>query len=149
MVWPVLVIIGVIVIIGLLFVAYEMYSQGLIFPQVDDAHLASIEASYFYENDRLVVALILTNKDAEYTKANGHLELSVRDEFYTKYYSGEYDFTRDDFFSWKTDSGEKITGYRIDINKFFAGGSYDVYGTVSLKSGATWDKLHDSFYSLN
>jgi len=115
--------------------------------QIDDARLAHIEASYYEDNDRLIVALILTNKDAEYAKADGHLKLTVRDELYTKYYSNEYDVTRDDFFSWKTNFGEKITGYRVDEHKFFASGDYDVYVDFTKKDGRVWKELHTSFRS--
>ena len=134
-------------VIFLAFVAYNMFSQGILLPQVDDAHLASLEASYFEDSDRLVVALILTNKDAEYTKANGHLELKVL-KGAVRVYSNEYDFTKDDFFSWKTNFGEKITGYRIDINEKFFSGEHDVYVDMVLKSGSSWEGLHASFYSL-
>jgi len=114
----------------------------------DDAHLANLEAYYDEVNDRLIVALILTNKNADYTKANGHLEIRVLNDNGFPVYNNEYDFTKDDFFSWKTNSGEKITGYRIDINKYFTSGSHDVYVDFTTKSG-TWKDLYASFYSLN
>lgn len=94
--------------------------------------------------------LLLTDKEGEYIKADGRIGLTMYNDLgIIKAYSTEYDFTKDDFSSWKNNAGGKDTGYRIDIPRAFSGGSYDVYGTVSLKSGATWDKLHDSFYSLN
>ena len=117
--------------------------------QADDARLAHIEASYSYENDRLAVALIFTNKDAEYTKADGHLKIRVVNDDGFQVYSNEYDVTRDDFLSWKTISGEKITGYRMDINKYFSSYGHDVYVTFTKKDGSTWNDLHDSFWSLN
>ena len=117
--------------------------------ETDDVHLASIEAFYHESSDRLVVALILTNKDAEYTKANGNLKLRVTHENEVRVYSNEYDFTKDDFFSWKTNSGEKITGYRIDIDKHFLTGSHDVYADFTTKSDKTWNHLHASFYSID
>jgi len=107
---------GVIVIIALLYVGYELYSQGIIIPQVDDAYLASLEASYFEDSDRLVVALILTNKDAEYTKANGHLELKVL-KGVVRVYSNEYDFTKDDFFHGKPILEKKLQDIELILMK--------------------------------
>ena len=117
--------------------------------ETDDARLASIQASYFEDNDRLVVALILTDKNAEYTKANGLLELRVLNDNGYPVIFEEYDVTRDDFFSWKDGSGEKVTGYRIEETKVFAFGSHDVYVDFTLDDGRKWSDIHASFFALN
>ena len=59
-----------------------------------------------------------------------------------------YDVTRDDFFSWKDNSGEKITGYRIQETKYFESYSHDVYVDFTSEDGANWKDLHASFFSL-
>jgi len=117
--------------------------------QTDDAYLASIDANYNHKTDKLSVTLILTNKDGDYTKANGNLQLRVHDDAGRKRLSTEYDVTRDDFFSWKTNSGEKITGYRIQETKVFASYNHDVYVDFTLNDGTNWKDLHASFFSLN
>ena len=116
---------------------------------IDEPYLASIETSYDSKIDRLSVTLILTNKDGDYTKADGHLELRVHDDAGRKRLSTEYDVTRDDFFSWKDNSGEKITGYRIQETKYFESYGYDVYVDFTLKDGTNWTDLHATFFSLN
>ena len=116
---------------------------------IDEPYLASIETNYNYKTDKLSVTLILTNKDGDYTKADGHLELRVHDDAGRKRLSTEYDVTRDDFFSWKTNSGEKITGYRIQETKVFGSYVHDVYVDFTLKDGTNWKDLHDTFWSLN
>ena len=121
----------------------------IILPETEP-YLAQIQTTYSHENDRLVVVLLLTDKEGEHTKADGRIGLTMYSDLgIVRGYSAEYDFTKDDFSSWKNNAGGKDTGYRIDILRVFSGGSFDVYGTVSLQSGAVWDNLHDSFYSLN
>jgi len=142
-------------VIGLPLVDNSMSEQpnpnpiAVVLPDIDDAHLAHIKANYFEDNNRLIVALILTNKDAGYTKADGHLEIRVYNDDRERVYSNEYDVTKDDFFSWKTNFGEKVTGYRIDETKYFASGSHDVYVDFTKKGGSTWQELHTDFYSIN
>jgi len=116
----------------------------------NEPKLGYITASYFDDSDRLAVALVLTDKNAEYTTTDGHLELIVKNQHGGIVHSSEYDFTKDDFYSWKNAlTGEKITGYRIDINKYLSSGSHDVYVTMETSDGTTWKDLHDSVYSLN
>ena len=117
--------------------------------QTTDAYLASIEAYYDADTDKLTVALILTNKNAEYTKADGHLEIRVYNDNRLKVYSNEYDVTRDDFFSWKDNSGEKITGYRVQETKTFGSYNHNVYVDFTLKDGTNWTDIHTTFWSLN
>ncbi len=76
-------------------------------------------------------------------------EIRVLNDNGVQVYSNEYDVTRDDFLSWKTNSGEKVTGYRMDITKYFASYNHDVYVDFTKKDGSTWNDLHDSFWSLN
>ena len=116
----------------------------------NEPKLGHITASYFDDSDRLAVALILTDKNAEYTTTDGHLELIVRNQHGGIVHSSEYDFTKDDFYSWKNAlTGEKVTGYRVDINKYLSSGSHDVYVTMVTSDGSTWTDMHDSVYSLN
>ena len=60
-----------------------------------------------------------------------------------------YDVTRDDFYSWKDNSGEKITGYRVQETKYFESYGHDVYVDFTLEDGTNWTDLHASFFSLN
>jgi len=142
--WDIVIIVGLVVIA---FIVYNLYTQGILLGEIDDAHLARIEAYYDADTDRLIVALILTNKDGDYTKANGHLELTVKNDR-IQVYSTEHTFMKDAFFTWNTNFGGKVTGYRIDINKNFYSGSYDVYVDLETGSGGYWQDLHASFYSL-
>jgi len=131
----------------ILFIGLNMFDQGILLGEVDDVRLASLQSNYYYEDDRLVVNVILTNKDGEHTKANGHVELSVLKDG-ELVYSNEYDFTKDDFLSWQTIFGGEFTGYRIDIKEYFSSGEHDVYVDMVLKSDRYWEDLHDTFYSL-
>jgi len=131
----------------ILFIGLNMFDQGILLGEVDDVRLASLQSNYYYEDDRLVVNVILTNKDGEHTKANGHVELSVLKDG-RPVYSNEYDFTKDDFLSWQTIFGGEFTGYRIDIKEYFSSGEHDVYVDMVLKSDRYWEDLHDTFYSL-
>jgi len=116
----------------------------------NEPKLGYVTANYIDDSNRLTVAVVLTDKNAEYTTADGHLELIVGNQHGGIVHSSEYDFKKDDFYSWKnTFTGEKITGYRVDINKNFLSGSHDVYVTMTLPDGNTWENMHDSFYSLN
>jgi len=160
---PVIIIAIAVVVVGLvvLFIAFPMEYDADKTPvgfldevkekeiSDSDAYLASIEASYREADDRLLVNLILENKNAEYTKADGNLVIRVLDDSDFPVVYEEYDVTRDDFFSWKDGSGEKVTGYRIDVTRFLASGSYDVYVDFTTKSGTNWTDLHAGFYSFN
>jgi len=116
----------------------------------NEPKLVRMESYYDDDNDRLTITLSLTDKNAEYTTTDGHLELIVKNQHGGIVHSSEYDFTKDDFYSWKNAlTGEKITGYRIDINKYLSSGSHDVYVTMETSDGTTWKDLHDSIYSLN
>ena len=64
----------------------------------DEPRLASIQTSYFEENNRLVLELILTDKNAEYTKADGVLIITIKKDG-RQVYSDEYEFKKDDFLS--------------------------------------------------
>ncbi len=39
----------------------------------------------------------------------------------------------------------ELLGYRMDINRFFVAGDYDVYVDLETKSGDVWDGLHVVF----
>jgi hypothetical protein len=113
----------------------------------DDARLANLIATYFAEQDRLGVAVILHNADGEFTKANGHLELSIQKNGRVVY-SNKYDFTKNDFLTWDNLFLGKQKGVLIDINERFSSGDYDVYANLKTNSGKYWEGLHASFYSL-
>jgi len=114
----------------------------------DEPRLASIQTSYFEENNRLVLELILTDKNAEYTKADGVLIITIKKDG-RQVYSDEYEFKKDDFLSWKNSSGVKVTGYRADIIQYFSGGSHDVFVSLATTSGITFIDVHDSFWALS
>jgi len=114
----------------------------------DDARLARVQANYFDENNRLDVRIILTDSNADYTKASGNAFIYVQKDGFTVYTSEVYSFDRSDFVSWRDNSGNKITGYIIDIREYFGPGPYDVFVTLDTKGGSYWEDLHDSFYSL-
>jgi len=113
----------------------------------DDARLADLRATYFDDEDRLAVAVVLTNADGEFTKANGHLELTIKRGASTVY-SNEYDFTKNDFLTWEGLFSGKTTGLLIDVRERFQRGDYDVYTNMETKSGRYWEGLHATFYSL-
>ena len=113
----------------------------------DDARLAEILAIYYDDQDRLFVALLLHNADGEFTKANGHIELTIKSGASTVY-SNEYDFTKNDFITWDNLFLGKQRGVPISINERFPSGDYDVYVNMETKSGNYWEGLHTSFYSL-
>lgn len=108
--------------------------------------LAYLEATYQYANDELRIVLLLTDSDAEYTRAGGTLEITVQKDG-SRDFSTQRDITKDSFVTWKEASGEKVTGALIDINQFFAGGSHDVFVNFDSDAGY-WEDLHTTFYSL-
>ena len=111
----------------------------------EDARMGAIQA--FNANDGLLVILILTDSNGDHTKADGHLELVVRDGNVV-FYRADYTFTKDDFSTWPNNFGEKTTAYRMEINKFFPSGFYDVYANLETKKKQL-KGLHDTFFSLN
>ena len=114
----------------------------------NEPKLAYLESYYDDNTDRLTITLSLTDKNAEYTTADGGLAISVQKDG-RQVYSTTQEFVKDDFYSWKNNFGEKITGYRVSINQFFSSGSHDVFVTLVTSDGATFENMHDSFYSLN
>ena len=142
--------IGFVVAVGVFFVMNQGTPALENIPDLvyNDPKLASIQTAYFDESNRLVVALILTDKNAEYTTADGALTISVQKDG-RQVYSEEYEFKKGDFLSWRNNlTGEKTTGYRVDIKQYFPSGSHDVFVNMVTTSGTTWEDLHDSFYSL-
>jgi len=115
---------------------------------VDDARLARVQADYFEENNRLDIRIILTDSNADYTKASGDAFVYVEKDGFTVYTSELFSFDRSDFVSWRDNSGNKITGYIIDIREYFGPGPYDVFVQMETKGGSYWEDLHVSFYSL-
>ncbi len=89
-----------------------------------------------------------SNKDGDYTKANGNLQLYVQKDG-RMVHSATFDVTKDDFASWKNNNGEKITGYSFSLKKYFSSGPHDVL--VDFVSGPekSWIDLHDTFWSIN
>ncbi len=114
--------------------------------EYDDARLASVEAWYEYERNRLTVAIYLTDSNGDYTKANGDAEITIEKDLLTVY-SDKYNFVKDDFVTWKDNFGNKKTAYVIDIRQFFSSGSHDVFVDLNTKE-LQWEDLHASFYSL-
>jgi len=116
---------------------------------VNEPRLASLQSWYDDDTGMLQVALILTDKNAEYTTGDGNLVLSVEKDG-RLVYSQEFDFKKDDFLAWKNSlTGEKVTGHRISINQYFSGGSHDVYINMETSSGLIWKDLHTSFWALS
>jgi len=140
--------IGVVVILVLI-VGYSLYQEGAILGVVDDARFGELFTQYDDDRDRLTVVLYLTNKDGDYTKANGVLKIKV-DTGNTLGYFRTFEFTKDDFSTFKTIWGEDRTGFRVSVNKYFTPGDHNVYGDVVLESGSSWvgdNNLRASFYS--
>ena len=137
--------IGVVV---LALIVFSMFSEGFLLGEIDDARMARIQADYSHETDRLTVALILTNQNGDYTKANGHLEIRVYNDRDVKVHSQEFDFTKNDFVSWQNNVGGKTTGYLFSINKYFESYGHDVFVDLETKSGNTWKDIHARFFSL-
>ena len=115
----------------------------------DEARLAQLVATYNDDLDRLVIAIILTDADGEFTKADGIITLFILNDRGTEVYSGQHNFTKDDFLTWNNPYLGKQKGAWITIDQGFYSGNHDVYAVMALKSGALWDKLHASFYSLD
>jgi len=133
--------IGVIVV---LIGGFSLYQQGAILGVVDDARFGELYTQYDDDRDRLQVVLYLTNKDGDYTKANGVLKIKV-DTGNTL----SFDFTKDDFSTFNTLFGGERTGYIVSINKYFSSGDHKVYADVVLESGSSWvgdNNLQHSFY---
>lgn len=135
--------ITVAVIVGIILIGIATYNV-LVY---DDARLADLRATYFDEDNRLAVAVVLTNADGQFTKANGHLELAIKKGTSTVY-SNEYDFTKNDFLTWNNLFGGQTMGFWIDIRERFPRGDYDVYANMETNSGRYWEGLHTTFYSL-
>jgi len=117
--------------------------------QTEDARLAQVEAWYEHKTDRLTVAIYLTDSNGDYTKAKGNAEISIyQGENMPRAYADTHNFVKDDFVTWRDDSGNKVTGYVIDIRHFFPYGDYDLFVDLDTQS-RHWADLHDSFFSLN
>ena len=134
--------IGVGVSVGVIFLIIVAF----LYDALDDARLAKLQATYFDDQDRLAVAVILTNADGEFTKANGHLELTILKDGLVVY-SNEYDFTKNDFLTWDNLFTGKTRGVLFSINERFPNGDHDVTANLKTNSGY-WEGLHASFYSL-
>jgi len=132
--------IGVIIVIFLIIVVF--YGT-----EYEDARLARVHAIYDDDTNRLVVTIILTDSNGEYTKASGNAEITVQKDGRTVY-SNKYNFVKNDFVTWKNNLGGKTTGYMIDIRQFFPTGSHDVFVDLNTKT-SHWEDLHDGFFSLN
>ena len=131
-------------IVGVSFLAIVGYANQ---EKYDDARLAEIIATYFEDQDKLAVAVILHNADGEFTKANGHLELAIYTERGKLVYSNGYDFVKYDFVTWDNLFLGKQRGVPIIINERFLRGDYDVYVNLETNSGSYWEGLHASFCS--
>jgi len=114
----------------------------------NEPKLAYMESYYVDDTDRLTITISLTDKNAEYTTADGNLDIKVKKDE-RQVYTTTKEFVKDDFISWKNNFGEKVTGTRISINQYFPSGSHDVFIDMTLSDGLTWYDMHDSFYSLN
>ena len=143
--------IGIGVVIGIVLAVLFGIGQGTtvlenipIFEK-DDARLAQLTATYFDDQDRLTIALILTNSDGEFTKANGNIMISIVRNV-AVVYSNEYDFTKDDFLTWDNLFLGKQRGVWFTIYERFPSGNYDVVATLETKSGGIW-KLQTDFRS--
>ena len=111
-----------------------------------DPQLAYLQATYQYANDELKLVLLLTDSNAEYTRADGTLEITVQKDG-SKVYSTQREITKDSFVTWKDASGEKVTGALVDINQYFRSGSHDVFVNFNSDAGY-WEDIHTTFYSL-
>jgi hypothetical protein len=128
------------IIVAIIIIGFVAYNDSV----HDDARLADLRATYFDDTDRLVVAVVLTNSDGEFTKANGHVKLTINRGTITVY-SNEYDFTKNDFLTWDNLFLGKQRGVVFTIDKRFSSGDYDVYANLQTKSHY-WEGLHARFY---
>jgi len=115
----------------------------------DDARLAQITANYYDDQGRLLIALILTDSDGEFTKASGHVTIRIV-RFIDTLYSYEFDFVKADFLTWDNLFLGKQKGVWFNIYENFPAGSagqeYTVYVELETKSGKNWE-LQTTFRS--
>ena len=135
-------IIAVIIIVS--FLAIGAYAFQYTYS--DDARMVRLDSWHFDDEDRLSIAVIFTDTNGYYTKANGHIDLTIKSANGLPVYSNEYDFTKGDFLTWRPMlGGNKVTGISIDIREFFSHGDYDIWMDVETKGGHNWQDLHDPF----
>jgi len=135
------IIAGIIIVSFLAIVAYAYQDR-----YSDDARLAQLTATYYDDQDRLLVTLILTNSDGEFTKANGHITISI--DTIGRLYFYEYDFVKDDFVTWDNLFLGKQRGVWFNIHerfpgKDFSGIDYTVKAELETKSGRYWELQTD------
>jgi len=146
--------IGIGIVIGIaVTMSFVAINQGTItiedIPVLDfdkDPQLAYLQATYQYANDELKLVLLLTDSNAEYTRADGTLEITVQKDG-SRVYSTQHEITKDSFVTWKDASGEKVTGAMVVINQYFRSGSHDVFVNFNSDAGY-WEEIHTTFYSL-
>jgi len=136
------IIVGIIIVVVLAIVGFSFLDR-----YSDDARLAQLTATYFDDQDRLTIALILTNADGEFTKANGHIEIRIY-KGSSLIHDNEYDFTKDDFVTWDNLFLGKQRGVWFTIHERFPGTSmweerYTVYAELETKSGRYWELQTD------
>jgi len=111
------------------------------------AELLYLDADYIEETSRLKITVRLTDEDAEYTKDTGVLDIVVKKDGRTVF-TDQYKVTDDDFYTWKDNNGNKVTGALVNFYHYFGPYSHDVIvDFVSEDSnfiGAT-----TNFFSLN
>jgi len=126
------IIAGIIIVSFLAIVAYAYQDRYY------DARLVRLDSWHFDDEDRLSIAVIFTDTNGYYTKANGHIDLTIK-EGSTTVYSNSYDFTKNDFLTWRPMlGGDKVTGYSIDIREYFSHGDYDIWMDIETKGGHNW-----------
>ena len=97
--------VGVAVAVGVIFLIYTFYDT-----QYEDARLGQIIVQYDEDTNRLTVAILLTDSNGDYTRANGDVMFTVLKDGRMVYSSDVYSFETGDFISWKSGLGVKITG---------------------------------------
>jgi len=133
--------IGAVAVIALIIVAYNSQTY-------DDARLANLIATYYEDVDRLSVAVILHNADGEFTKANGHLELTIEKNGH-QVYSNEYDFTKNDFLTWENIFLGKQRGVLIEIMMYMQTWKQNlVIGKVSIRHSTHLNLINKIRYNL-
>jgi len=113
-----------------------------------DIKLAEARAYYYEDDDRLLVVVLFTDENGDYGKINGNADLTILKNDVIVHTDSIIEFSKDDFLTWQTNLGAKQTGFRIDIDKYFSEGKYQVSIDLNTKGGI-WKDLGTSFRSFD
>ena len=92
--------------------------------------------------------MLFTDENGDYAKVNGNADLTVSKNDVIVHTDNDIEFSKDEFVTWQTGLGVKLTGFRIDIDKYFSEGKYQVSIDLNTKDGI-WKDLNTSFRSFD